>query len=175
MRRSIEEAEKQRLATEKERQASVMAEAEAKRKSEEAKQRVAALRTEEEERKRAEAEAQARYTALIGQGNADSIAGDYNKATADFNEAIRLDSKSTLAFIGWGDAYTNRGNHDRALADYNEGHLALPYHTGSLLRDARIRSLSASTAFGETARAQVRFISIDVSIDQVLREPCQSL
>jgi hypothetical protein len=36
----------------------------------------------------------------MGQGNANSIAGDYDKAIADFNEAIRLDPKSTLVFIG---------------------------------------------------------------------------
>ena len=46
--------------------------------------------------------------------------GDNDRAIADYNEAIRLDSKSTLAFIGRGDAYANKGDRDRALADYNE-------------------------------------------------------
>jgi tetratricopeptide (TPR) repeat protein len=119
--RKVEEAEKQRLATERERQTRAAAEAEANRKNDEAEQqRAAALRAEEEERKRAEAEGQARYTALISQGSTDSHAGEYDKAIADYNEAIRLDPESILAFMGRGDAYTNKGDYDRALADYNE-------------------------------------------------------
>ena len=59
--RKLEEAGKQRLAAEQERQARAAAEAEAKRKSEEAEQqRVAALRAAEEEAKRTEAEARTR-------------------------------------------------------------------------------------------------------------------
>ena len=100
--RKSEEAEQQRLATlkaEQERQTKAAAEAEAKRKSEEAEQqRVAALRAEQEERNRAEAEARARYAALISQGNADSKAGDYDRAIAAYNEAIQLDPKSALAY-----------------------------------------------------------------------------
>src|SRR5262249_37986163 len=111
--RKVEEAEKQRLATEQERRARAAAEAEAKRKSEEAEQqRMVALRAAEEEGKREEAEARTRYAALISKGSADSKAG---RAIADYNEAIRLDSKNTLAFIGRGDAYTNKGDYERAL------------------------------------------------------------
>ena len=121
--RKIEGAEQQRQATltaEQERQASAAAEAEARRKSEEAEQqRVAALRAEDD-RKRAEAEARARYSALVSQGNTDSNAGDYDRAIADFDEAIRLDPKSSIAFINRGDTYTNKGDNDRAIADYNE-------------------------------------------------------
>src|SRR6516225_1638088 len=127
--RKVEEAEKQRLAAERERQARAAAEAEAKRKSEAAEQQrlaaeqerqtraaanaetkgkrgeaerlpVAALGAEEEARKRAEGEAQARYTALISQSNTDSNAGDYDKAIANYNDAIKLDPKNIVAFIG---------------------------------------------------------------------------
>ena len=89
--RKVEEAEKQRLAAaQEERQARATAEAEAKRKSEEAEQqRITALRAAEEERNRAEAEARARYTALISQGDRDSDLGDYDRAVAEYNEAIR--------------------------------------------------------------------------------------
>jgi len=119
--RKVEEAEKQRLATEQEREARAAAEAEAKRKSEEAEQqRMVALRAAEEEGKREEAEARTRYAALISKGNTDSKAGNYNRAIAGYNEAIRLDSNNTLAFIGRGDAYTNKGDYERALADYTE-------------------------------------------------------
>jgi tetratricopeptide (TPR) repeat protein len=121
--RKSEEAEQLRqaaLKAEQERQASAAAEAEARRKSQEAEQqRLAALR-EEDDRKRVEAEARARYAALVSQGNTDSSAGNYDRAIANFNEAIRLDPKSSLAFINRGDTYTNKGDHDRAIADYNE-------------------------------------------------------
>src|SRR6516162_10511623 len=98
--RKLEEAGKQRQAAEQERQARAAAEAEAKRKSDEVEQqRIAALRVAEEEGKRAEAEARTRYAALVSQGNTDSKAGNYDRAIADYNEAIRLDPKSALAFI----------------------------------------------------------------------------
>ena len=119
--RKSEDAEQQRLAVEQERQARVAADAETKGKSEDAEPLpVAALGTEQEARKRAEAETQARYAALISQGNIDANAGVYDKAIADYNDAIKLDPKNILAFIGRGDAYTNKGDYDRALANYNE-------------------------------------------------------
>src|SRR5262245_33829433 len=121
--RKNEEAEQQRLPTlkaEQERQVTAAAEAEARRKNEQAEQqRVAALRAEEE-RKRAETEARARYSALISQGNTDSNAGAYHKAIAAYNEAIRLDPTSAVAFKRRGDAYANKDDYDRAIADYNE-------------------------------------------------------
>ena len=89
--RKGEEAEQQRLAT---LSVAANAEAEAKRKSEEAEQqRVAALRAEEEEHNRAEAEARARYSALISQGTADFNARDYDRAIANYNEAVRTRSQ----------------------------------------------------------------------------------
>jgi tetratricopeptide (TPR) repeat protein len=130
--RKVEEAEKQRLAAEQERQARAAAEAEAKRKNEEAEQqRVAALRAADEGRKRADAEALARYTAMISQGKTESNAGAYDRAIADYNAAIRLDPKSALAFIGRGDAYTSKGDHDRAVADYNEAVRLDPTRAGN--------------------------------------------
>src|SRR6516164_3820113 len=109
--RKLEEAGKRQLAAQQERQERAAAEEEAKRKSEEVEQqRIAALRAAEEESKRAEAEARTRYAALVSQGNTDSKAGNYDRAIADYNEAIRLDPKSTLAFIGRGDAFTNKGD-----------------------------------------------------------------
>src|SRR4029077_967053 len=98
------------LTAEQERQASAAAEAEARRKREEAEQQRVAARRAEDDQKRAEAEARARYSALVSQGNTDSNAGDYDRAIADFNEAIRLDPKSSIAFINRGDTYTNKGD-----------------------------------------------------------------
>ena len=119
--RKSEDAEQQRLAAEQERQTRVAADAETKGKSEKVEQLpVAALGAEEEARKRAEGETQARYTALISQSNTNSNAGDYDKAIANYNDAIKLDPKNIVAFIGRGDAYTNKSDYDRALANYSE-------------------------------------------------------
>jgi tetratricopeptide (TPR) repeat protein len=108
------------LKAERERQIRAAAEAEAKRKSEEAEQQRAAALKSEEERKRAEGEAQARYAALISRGNTDSNAGAYDRAIAAYNEAIRLDPKSALAFRSRGDAYASKGDNNRAIADFTE-------------------------------------------------------
>jgi len=67
-----------------------------------------ALRAAEEEGKREEAEARTRYAALTSQGNTDSKAGNYDRALADYSEAIRLDPKSALAFSDRGVAYANK-------------------------------------------------------------------
>ena len=121
--RKSAEAEQQRLATlsaaEVETKRKSAEEAEAERKSEEAEQqRVAALRAEEERNERSRGAST--YAALISQGTADSNAGDYDRAITHYNEAIRLDPKSAVAFMDRGDAYMNKGNNDRAIADYNE-------------------------------------------------------
>ena len=46
--------------------------------------------------------------------------GDYDKAIADFTEAIRLNLKSAPVYYNRGVTYWHRGNHDRATADFNE-------------------------------------------------------
>ena len=46
---------------------------------------------------------------------------DYDRALADFNEAIRLDPNAAPAYFKRGIIYDHhRGDYDRALADYNE-------------------------------------------------------
>jgi tetratricopeptide (TPR) repeat protein len=46
--------------------------------------------------------------------------GDYDRAIADYNEAIRLDSKNASAFNNRGTCYYAKGDHDRAISDYSE-------------------------------------------------------
>jgi tetratricopeptide (TPR) repeat protein len=53
-------------------------------------------------------------------GTAYLAKGDYDRAFADFNEAIWLDHKYPLAFIGRGNAYYAKRDYDRAIADYTE-------------------------------------------------------
>jgi tetratricopeptide (TPR) repeat protein len=122
--RKSDEAEQQRLAAvsaEDERRAKAAAEAEAKRKSDEAEQqRLAALKVQDERKAREAAEARARYSVLVSQGNVDSYNGAYDRAIATFNEAIRIDATSAVAFNNRGAAYAKKGDNDRAIADYTE-------------------------------------------------------
>ncbi len=46
--------------------------------------------------------------------------GDNDRAIADYDQAIVLDSKYAAAFNNRGLAYANKGDHGRAIADYNQ-------------------------------------------------------
>ncbi len=46
--------------------------------------------------------------------------GDYDRAIADFTDAIRLDPKNSMAYFGRGDSYEGNGDYDRAIADLDE-------------------------------------------------------
>jgi tetratricopeptide (TPR) repeat protein len=46
--------------------------------------------------------------------------GDYDRAIADYDQAIRLDPKHTAAYVNRGAAWSDKGDHDRAIADYTE-------------------------------------------------------
>ena len=46
--------------------------------------------------------------------------GDYDRAIADYNKAIRLDPKFVLTYNNRGNAYREKGDNDRGIADYNQ-------------------------------------------------------
>jgi tetratricopeptide (TPR) repeat protein len=43
---------------------------------------------------------------------------DYDRAIADYTQAIRLDPNLALAYLSRGAAYGNKGGYDRAIADW---------------------------------------------------------
>ena len=45
---------------------------------------------------------------------------DFDRAIAEYNEAVRLDSKHILAFYSRGQAYMKKKDYDRAISDYTE-------------------------------------------------------
>jgi tetratricopeptide (TPR) repeat protein len=53
---------------------------------------------------------------------------DYNRAIADYDEAIRLDPNYALAFYSRGCAYDRKGDYDRAIKDYDEAIRLNPKH-----------------------------------------------
>ena len=58
--------------------------------------------------------------AYNNRGNAYQAKGDYDRAIADYTEAIRLDPKFADAYYERGAAYSAKGDYDRAIADYTE-------------------------------------------------------
>jgi len=102
-------------------------EAEANRKLEQQEQaeqqRLTALKAEQERETRAAAEAEAMrkaYFDAIREGNVAYSAGGFDKAIANFSEAIRLRPDDAPAFNSRGSAYESKGDDDRAIVDYNE-------------------------------------------------------
>lgn len=56
--------------------------------------------------------------AYIARGNAYDDKGEFEKALADYNQALKLDPKSSLAYLNRGLAYSLHGDQAQALADY---------------------------------------------------------
>jgi tetratricopeptide (TPR) repeat protein len=110
----VAEQQRQALAmAEQERQARTAAEAEAKRKANEAEQQRQALAKAEQER-------QAREAAAFDRGRADASKGDYDRAIANFNEAIQLNPRNALVFFSRGIVYAKKRDYDRAITDFSE-------------------------------------------------------
>jgi len=45
---------------------------------------------------------------------------DYDRAIADYGEAVKLSPKDAWAFAHWCQAYDSKGDHDAAIADCTE-------------------------------------------------------
>ena len=58
--------------------------------------------------------------AFVGRGLGYSRKGDYDRAIADYNQAINLDPRYALAYNNRGHAYLAKGDKDRAIADFNQ-------------------------------------------------------
>lgn len=59
-------------------------------------------------------------SAFNNRGSAYKDRGDYDRAIADFNQAIRLDPKDATAFSNRGMAYGRKGQYDRAIEDFDQ-------------------------------------------------------
>jgi tetratricopeptide (TPR) repeat protein len=55
-----------------------------------------------------------------GRGSAHAVTGQYDKALADYTEAIRLNPKDVDAFCNRGLTYEKKGQYNKAIADHTE-------------------------------------------------------
>ena len=97
----------------------LMQQREAELKTEQTEQQRAA---EKDPRAKAEADANRKAEAerQLKGGQTAGKAGDFDKAIANFNEAIRLNQNDAVAFYDRGLTYSQKADNDRAIADFNE-------------------------------------------------------
>ena len=57
---------------------------------------------------------------FTGRGNAYSTKGQYDRAIADYDQAIRLNPSHGIAFYNRGYAWRAKGEYDRSIADYDQ-------------------------------------------------------
>ena len=93
--------------------------------------------------------------AFRGRGVAYGNKGDYDRAIADFTEAIRVDPKLATAFSNRGLAYEKKGSYDRAIADYNEAIRLNPIDATSFCRRGRAKlKINEQSGDADIARAR---------------------
>ena len=61
-----------------------------------------------------------RAVAFTNRGIAYAGKKDYDRAIADFNEALKINPNLAMAYNNRGSAVQSKGDYDRAIADYNE-------------------------------------------------------
>jgi len=93
-----------------------------------------------------------RAAAYINRDIAYAGKKDYDRAIADFNEAIRLNPSLASAYNNRGSAVQDKGDYDRAIADYSEAirlnpSYAVAYSNRGNLFEARGRRTEAIADF----------------------------
>jgi tetratricopeptide (TPR) repeat protein len=109
------------------------------------------------------ATAQDRAAAYANRGMAYGTKNDQDRALADLNESIRLNSKDANAYNGRGSAYRQRGDDDHALADYNEAirlnpKYAEPRNNRGNIYKARGDNDRAIAEYNEAIRLNPKFV-----------------
>jgi tetratricopeptide (TPR) repeat protein len=72
------------------------------------------------------------------QGSSAYDNGDYDKALADFNQAIQLDPTYVFAYNNRGNVYLHKGDYDKAIADYDKAIQLDPKYAGAY--DNRVKA-----------------------------------
>ena len=95
--------------------------------------------------------------AYNNRGDAYANKGDYDKAIADYTEAIRLKPDYAYAYYGRGKAYAEKGDLDKAIADYTvavrlKPDFAAAYYNRGLAYDRKGEKRKAEVDLAEAKR-----------------------
>jgi tetratricopeptide (TPR) repeat protein len=100
--------------------------------------------------------------AFTNRGNGYVLKGEYDRAIADYTEAIKLDPNFAAAYNGRAGAYSDQGDVDRAVADYAEGRrLALGNADDRTVFDLQKGHMPAVTVKSEPPTPAVTALSHD--------------
>jgi len=91
-------------------------------------------------------------TAHIVRGNAYFSKGDYNGAARDYDEAVRLNPKNSVAFYNRGNVYNRLGQYDDAIENYDKA-IELRQDYANAFTNAFNNRCSAYTSKGAYDRA----------------------
>jgi lipoprotein NlpI len=105
-----------------------------------------------------------RSSAFFNCGRSHANNGDYDRAIADYNEAIRLDPENASAYNSRGNANQAKGDHDHAIADYTEAirldpKYAPAYNNRGLTWYLKGGYDPAITDFNEAIRLNPKYVS----------------
>lgn len=97
--------------------------------------------------------------ALYNRGGAYSAAGQFDKAVADFTQALQLNPNDGILYIGRGNAYLQNGDFDHADADFDaairlHAQPAVAYSGKGMIDFVHDRYDRAIEDFGQTVRLQ---------------------
>src|SRR5260221_74791 len=91
--------------------------------------------------------------AHLNKGDGWLAKGDYDRAIADYNQAIHLDAMNSYAYYNRGGAWAEKGDYDRAIADYKKAMRTDPNDARPLTELARILATCPKDEYRDGKRA----------------------
>ena len=100
--------------------------------------------------------------AYLSRGNVCLDKREYDKAIADFNEALRLDPRNARAYCGRGWAWNQKKEYDKAIADFNESlqlnpRFAMAYNNRGIAWKCKCEYDNAIGDYNEALRLDPKF------------------
>ncbi len=100
-------------------------------------------------------------TAHIVRGNAYFSRGDYNNAARDYDEAIQLNPKNSVAFYNRGNVYNRLGQYDDAIENYDKAIELRPDYANAF--NNRCSAYTAKGAYDRAIQDCTRAIELDAT------------
>jgi tetratricopeptide (TPR) repeat protein len=90
----------------------------------------------------------------VKSGNTWFNKGDYDRAIADYNQALRINPQDAYAYNQRGVAWERKGDYDRAIADYTQALQINPQNTKAKENLAAVQRLAANSQAQKTSRVK---------------------